>query len=276
MQKIAIIGMGQIGGSLGKALKSLGSKYYIIGVDTNSDTLDAALKTGAADEVSLNITAAKGSEIVIICTPSDSIARIYEKLAKIVDERTIITDAGSVKEPIEKAVKAVYKKGNLVPFVAAHPMAGREKNGISSADAKMFENAFVIITGSIPKSLKNESIVAKVWEDAGGKIIKIPPKKHDELAAFTSHLPHIIAFVMNKMYKDTKKKNKEIDFLTAGSFKSMTRVSVSSPDMWAPIFAMNDKNLGKFLKAFIKELRIFEKDLKNQAKIKKDILRTQK
>ena len=115
-----------------------------------------------------------------------------------------------------------------------------------------------------------------MWRHAEAKTVKMSAKKHDELAAFTSHLPHIIAFALNKIYKDIKKKNTEIDYLTAGSFKSMTRVSVSSADMWAPIFAMNGKNAGKFLKSFIKEIRVFEKDMKSPSKIKRDILRTQK
>lgn len=275
MRKVSIIGMGQMGGSLGKALKSLGSKYYIIGIGRNQNTLDTALKMGVADEVSLNISAVKGSDIVVICTPVDSIALIYKDLTKIVDKKTIITDVGSVKEPIEKAVKAYYKKG-MPAFVAAHPMAGREKNGIDSSDAKMFENAYVIITGSIPGSLKNEAIIEEMWKDAGSNIVKIPVKKHDELTAFTSHFPHIVAFVMNKIYKDIKKKNKEIDCLTAGSFKSMTRVSVSSADMWAPILSMNGKNVEKILKTFIKELQVFQKALKDQNKIKKEILKTQR
>lgn len=281
MQKTAIIGMGQVGGSLGKALKKSGAGYYIIGIDKKKDVLDAAVKAGAADEASLNIAAVKGCSVAVICTPSDLISSIYGKIAKIVDKNTIITDAASVKESVETAVAKIYKKGkniygSFAPFVAAHPMAGREKNGIVSADAKMFENAYVIITGSIPKSLKNESIIAKMWRHAGAKTVKMSAKKHDELAAFTSHLPHIIAFALNKIYKDIKKKNTEIDYLTAGSFKSMTRVSVSSADMWAPIFAMNGKNAGKFLKSFIKEIRVFEKDMKNPSKIKRDILRTQK
>jgi prephenate dehydrogenase len=153
-------------------------------------------------------------------------------------------------------------------------MAGREKNGIKSADAKMFENANLVITGSAETAAGKK--VAQMWKDAGAKIIKMQAKKHDFLAALTSHLPHIIAFSLNKIYKETKKKNPEADLLTAGSFKSMTRVSVSSADMWAPIFASNAENVGKHLKAFIKELQIFEKSLNNQSKLKKEILRTQK
>jgi prephenate dehydrogenase len=276
MQKIAIIGMGQIGGSVGKALraKRLKNKYYIIGIDKDKKTLKAALKTGAADEVSDKLLAAKGCETAIICLPADLIAPVCKRLLKIAGKETVITDAGSVKESIVKDIKGFFTKEKRVSFVPAHPMAGKEKNGIMSASADMFKGANLIITES--SNPEAEKKVARIWKDAGAKIIKMSAKKHDSLAAMTSHLPHIIAFALNKIYKKIKAENPEIDALTAGSFKSMTRVSVSSADMWAPIFAMNNINVRRHLKAFIKELQIFEKSLNNQSKLKKEILKTQK
>ena len=269
-QKIAVIGMGQIGGSLGKALRVHKNKYYIIGVDKDKKTLKAALKCGAADEVSTDINAVKGCKIAVICLPVDLIASVYKQLFNIAGNEIIITDAGSVKERVAKGCSV--KRGST-PFVPAHPMAGREKNGIGSATAEMFKGANLIITETA--NSEAEKKVAAMWRDAGAKIVKMPAKKHDDLAALTSHLPHIIAFALNKIYKETKKKNPEIDKLTAGSFKSITRVSVSSADMWAPIFAMNGKNVRKYLNAFIKELQVFEKTLNNQRKLKKEILKTQ-
>ena len=152
-------------------------------------------------------------------------------------------------------------------------MAGRAKNGLSSASADMFKNAKVIIT---PRYGKSEKIVSKIWKDAGAEIVKMSAKNHDELVAFTSHLLHVIAFSLNKTYKKIKKKNPHIDDLIAGSFKSITRVSVSSADMWAPIFALNGKNINKYLDEFIKELNVFKRNLSDKKKIKKEILKTQK
>jgi prephenate dehydrogenase len=264
--RITIIGMGQMGGSLGKALKKAGNKYYIIGVDKDKTTLKAALNIGAADEVSQDLKSVKGSDIVVICLPVNLIAPMHKRILKIAGKETVITDTGSVKGNM---VSAAYKNN----FVPAHPMAGKEKNGIISADAQMFRNANLIITGSSNRPA--ETKVSAIWKDAGEKIVIMPSKKNDKLVALTSHLPHIIAFSLNKIYKKTKKQNSEIDTLTAGSFKSMTRVSVSSADMWAPIFAANGKNIGKYLRAFIKELRIFEKALNSRTKLKKRILNTQ-
>ena len=307
---VGIIGLGQMGGSLGLALKSKAMKdrYHIIGIARKEETLKQALKIKAIDEASLTLSDAKLCDIAVICTPVDTIVPIYRQLSKIAGKNTIITDAGSVKEQIELGIKDNYeltaktknknkdkvksviardevpKQSSAVdysllptpyslPFIPAHPMAGRENNGIMSAEAGMFKNANIIITGN--KNLSAEKKVAQMWKDAGAKIVKMTAKKHDDLAALTSHLPHIIAFSLNKIYKEKKKNNSEIDTLTAGSFKSMTRVSVSSADMWAPIFAMNGKNIKKHLQSFIKELKVFEKALNSQSKLKKEILKTQ-
>ncbi|MDR1695192.1 MAG: prephenate dehydrogenase [Endomicrobium sp.] len=279
--KVGIIGLGQMGASLGFALKSksAGNKYYIIGVSRKRETLKTALKTGAADKVSLSLQDVKGCGIVVICTPVDTIVPIYKQLSEIVDKSTIITDTGSVKHSIECRIEELRVKSentksvnSALSFVGSHPMAGNEKKGIFSADAQMFKGANVIITG---KFTQKEKIIAKMWKDAGANIINMSAKKHDELAALTSHLTHCIAFSFNKVYKDAKRKDPEIDKITAGSFKSMVRVASSNADMWAPIFAANGENIIKRLDAFIKELNAFKKVLKNKAKVKKEILRTQ-
>jgi prephenate dehydrogenase len=272
MLKISIVGLGQIGGSLGLALKNKALKdcYYITGIARKKDTLKNALKIGAIDKSSLNLESAKDSDIVVICTPVNTVASIYRKLIKIVENNTIITDVGSIKFPIEKEIKNINSK---ISFIGSHPMAGKEKNGLISASADMFKDAKVVITS---QNSKSEKTVTKMWEDIGGVVVKMSSKKHDELVAFTSHIPHVIAFVLNKVYKKIKKKNPQIDELTAGSFKSITRVAVSSADMWASTFSSNSKNINKYLDRFIKELNMFKRSLNNNGEIKKEILKTQK
>jgi prephenate dehydrogenase len=278
MLNVSIVGLGQMGGSLGLALKNkaLRNRYHVTGISRKQDTLDIALKLKAADEVSLSLDAAKDADIVVICAPVDTIASIYKELINIVGTSTSITDTGSVKYSIEKDIKAYCKKNGLASFIGSHPMAGREKNGILSASADMFRNARVVITSGLKQSTKKENLIVKMWEDVGASVTKISAKKHDQLVAFTSHLPHVIAFLLNKSYKKIKQKNPQIEALMARSFESITRVAVSSADMWAPIFAANSKNIEKYLDEFIKELTFFKKNLKNKQKIKQEILKTQK
>jgi prephenate dehydrogenase len=266
MLKVSIVGLGQIGGSLGLALKG---RYYVTGI-AKKETLEDALNIGAVDQGSLYLDGAKNSDIVVICTPVDTIVPIYRKLIKIVKRTAVVTDVGSVKYPIECEIKNINSR---ISFVGCHPMVGKEKNGLISASADMFTNAKVVITSQNSKSKK---IVAKMWKDAGAVTVKMSAKKHDDLVAFTSHIPHVIAFVLNKAYKNIKKKNPQIDDLAAGSFKSMTRVAISSAQMWAPIFASNSENVNKYLDKFIEELNIFKRTLNDEKKIKKEILKTQK
>ncbi|AKL98652.1 prephenate dehydrogenase [Endomicrobium proavitum] len=269
--EVTIIGLGQIGASLGLALKKRAAKRYnVTGVARRKEVLKTALKIGAVDIASLSFDIAKTADIIVVCTPVDTISEIYKKLLSIVKANAIITDVGSIKTFARKEIP----KSKTAAFVGGHPMAGKENNGIQSADANMFAGAKFIMTGNNAKTVENK--VANMWKSAGAKIIKMDASAHDGLVALTSHLPHVIAFSLNKVYKDVKKKNKNIDLLAAGSFKSATRVANSSANMWAPVLSANNKNVIKHLDAFIKELNAFKKILKNKNKTKRKILQTQK
>jgi prephenate dehydrogenase len=278
MLKVCIVGLGQMGGSLALALrkknKPLKNCYHITGIERRKETLDAVLKLKAADETSLSLQSARDADIVVICTPVDTIVSLYEQLSKIVGKNTIITDAGSVKYSVEKGIRDSFKQNAGASFIGSHPMAGKEKNGIFSADADMFKNTNVVITTAVKQSAEN-ALVSQMWKDAGANIIKMSAKKHDELVAFTSHFPHIMAFSLNKIYKKIRKKTPQVDMLIAGAFKSMTRVAVSSADIWAPIIVANSKNIEKYLNEFIKELDVFRQSLKDKRKVREEILKSQ-
>jgi len=276
MLKVCIVGLGQIGGSLGLALKKRCAPYHIIGIARRKRSLNAALELKAVNEASLNLNTAKSADIVVICTPVDTIAHLYKRLSRIVGRHTVITDVGSVKYSVEKEIRGFFIKNSNVSFVGSHPMAGREKNGILSSDADIFEDAKVVITGVLGRSIRSKALVEQMWKYAGADIVRMPAKKHDELVAFTSHLPHVVAFLLKKIYRRVRKKNPQVDVLTASSFESITRVSVSSADMWAPIFEANGKNVEKYLNEFIKELNAFKLALKDKRKIKREILNIQK
>ncbi|MDR3244054.1 MAG: prephenate dehydrogenase/arogenate dehydrogenase family protein [Elusimicrobiota bacterium] len=273
---IAIIGFGLIGGSLGKALKVKPQKYHITAIVRKKSAALLALKTKSADTASLNLQDVSKADIVVIATPVDLIIPIYKELIPIVKKGAVITDAGSVKYPIEQEIRKLSRRKGFISFVGSHPMSGKETNGLLNAQADLFKNANVVITDSIQKSKKNENAIANMWRDSGANIIRMSAQKHDELVALTSHLPHLMAFALNKIYKDKRSKDKKIEKIVAGSFYSAIRVASSSADMWAPIFKKNIKYIKSNLNAFIKELKKFEKNLNNQAKVKERILETQK
>lgn len=276
MKKVCIIGLGLIGASLGKSLKTCPNKYHISGIVRNKNTAKEVLKAGAADAVYLDYRKISDSDIVVIALPIDKTAQIYKEIAPFLKSGAIVSDTGSIKGAVEKEIASFIKTNKSAPdFVGAHPMTGKEKNGLFYSEADLFKGANTVITGSIKKLSENEAKIAQMWRDTGAAIIKMPSKKHDELVSFTSHLPHLIAFALNKIYKDKKKKAPAIESIAAGSFYSAIRVASSSADMWAPIFVSNSVNTKKNLQNFIRHLNLFAASFKDKEKIKKKILESQ-
>lgn len=268
MQRVAILGVGLMGGSLGMALRNVyinkEREYFVLGIGRKIRNLKTAKQKGAVDKFSTNINDIKDCDAVFICYPADMVIDTYKKAAKIVSKKTIITDIGSVKLNIQKTIDALtIKNKNLPLFVGCHPMAGIEKNGIQYAQQNLYKNTNVIITG------KKNNLITKIWKSIGCNIIFMSAEKHDELVAFTSHLPHIIAFNFFRMFKEKNSKNKQLKNITGGSFGSITRVAKSSPDMWLPIFFGNKKNLQKLTKEFCDHMRKFIHTFNNKKNLHK-------
>ena len=271
MKTVAIIGVGLMGGSLGIALRHLvknGQRQYdVIGIGRNIKNLKLAKDKNAVDSYSTNISAAKCADIIFICSPVDTIVDFYKEIAKFADKKTIVCDIGSIKFNVDTKIKQLQAQNKNYPaFVGCHPMCGIEQNGIEYASLDIYNNANVVITAN-PKD-KSTKIISKLWKDVGCKVLFISAKDHDETVAFTSHLPHIISFSFYKMFKEKENKNKNIDSLVAGSFKSLTRVAKSSPQMWIPIFLNNKNNLKVLSNELCKQIKDFVDTFGNEEKLK--------
>ncbi len=272
MKKIAIIGVGLMGGSLGLALKRLNDKnknqYEILGIGRNEKKLQKAKELGAIDSFSVDISVLRDSDMVFICSPVDTVVDMYKSVSKYLKKGAVVADIGSTKENIEAKIKALrIKNKNLPEFVGCHPMAGTENNGVEYAKKDLYDNAVTVITSD--KKSKGTKTVAELWKNIGCKVIYMSAKEHDKYVAFTSHMPHIIAFVYYKMFAEKSLKDKNIQNLTAGSFKSITRVAKSSPEMWLPIFLNNKNNLKILSQQLCKEIKTFTDSFNNTKKLKK-------
>ncbi len=271
MKTVAIIGVGLMGGSLGIALRHIlknGSRQYeVIGIGRNIKNLKLAKDKNAVDSYSTDISAVKCADIVFICSPVDTIVDFYKKIAEFADKKTIVCDIGSIKLNVDTKIKQLQQKNKDYPvFIGCHPMCGIEQNGIEYASLDIYNNANVVITSN-PKD-KNTKTIAKLWKEVGCKVLFISAKEHDETVAFTSHIPHIIAFSFYKMFREKKGKNKNIENLVAGSFKSLTRVAKSSPEMWIPIFLNNKNNLKVLSNELCKQIKDFVNTFGNEEKLK--------
>lgn len=279
MQKIAIIGVGLMGGSLGMALRSRRKgSYHIIGIGRNEKKLALAKKLGAVDEFTTDWQkGVSNADIVVVCTPVDLIAESVKKILPYLKKGAIITDVGSVKGYVIKEVKKVF---NLEPstlnlqltFIGGHPLAGLEKQGVEHSSDFLYKGANVVL--SYDKTAKNAQVkkITKMWRDAGAKIVVLASQEHDRIVALTSHLPHLLAFNLCLLLDKVGKKNSIAPKLTAGSFKDMTRIADSSPHDWAVICYNNRKEVAKAVDLFIEGLRTLKNRLSDTDYLKKKFL----
>ncbi len=230
--KVVIFGTGLIGGSLGLALKRRHLATQIIGFSKHKKNAIKALKIGAIDYIGSSLDVTKDADLIILATPVDTIIDIMFKISKKLKKDCVVIDVGSTKENI------VLKLSRLTSnFLGCHPLAGSEKKGIINAKADIFNNSVCIIT---PSAGTKSSILAKVkllWQELGAKTVIMNPKQHDQILAFTSHLPHIIAFSLMGTIPDNFLK------VSSGGLKDTTRISGSNELLWSQIFLNNRKNL---------------------------------
>ncbi|MFH1367537.1 MAG: prephenate dehydrogenase/arogenate dehydrogenase family protein [Elusimicrobiota bacterium] len=273
MKRVAIIGVGLIGGSLGMALRKSGKGYSVTGLGRNIGRLRSAKRLGAVDEYSIDWeTGVKNADIIVICTPVDLVAAAVKKIFRRVKSGAVITDAGSVKGSVLKEVNGILDPGprTLAPvFVGSHPMAGSEKTGVGAAKRDLFRGASVVLTPERKTPGRAVAAVEKLWRDAGAVTVKMTAGEHDRIVAATSHLPHAIAFTLSSLVGKTAKSNGKAGQLLAGSFRDMTRIAGSNAADWAVISAANGKELNKAISEIIKKLREVGKNVTNRRKLEK-------
>jgi len=268
IKNICIIGLGQLGGSISANL--IKKNYYIIGISKKESTIKKAIEKEIINEgyTKLKKEILAKSDLVIIATHLGLYEKILNFLHKI-NYSGIVSDVGSVKRSFHN----ICKKYNL-KFVGAHPIAGTEKSGIESSDPKLFENKICIISGWSDE--KSKKIVSEIWREIGSKVIFMSPKEHDKILAFTSHLPHVIAFSVAKTLEKVRSENKEKKtetYIAGGSLKDITRVVQSPTEMWVDIFTQNSENISHAVKIFQEQVSYLLKLIlsNDKGKIKKYI-----
>ena len=258
---VCIIGPGLIGGSIGLGLKKRNLAKTIIGVGHRALSLEKAIKMHAIDIGILNYEeAVKDADIVILATSVNKIIDTGKKIIPIMKSNAILTDVGSTKNYIVKQITHNMRKD--VTFVGAHPIAGSEQRGVEFASADLFEGCTCIIT-PLSNHTKEVETISQLWRLLGAKIKYLTPEQHDEILAFVSHLPHMVASCLINAIK------KEILACGASGLRDTTRIASGDPELWMHIFDQNRENIIKSIDQFITELGGFRNDLlnKNNAKI---------
>lgn len=255
IRRLCLIGVGLIGGSLSLALKEKGLVGTIVGFDTDSRNLSQALKLGVIDLAADSVgQAVAGADWVVIATPVGALARVFAELKPHWRDDWTVSDTGSTKLDVVEAASRIL--GDVpVNFVPGHPIAGAELSGAGAARADLFERKRVILT---PVERTNRSVLHKVeqcWLGIGALVSEMAPAHHDEVLAATSHLPHILAFVLTEML-GRKDEQQEIFQYAAGGFRDFTRIASSDPRMWLDICLANRQQLLPLLEEYREALRI--------------------
>jgi len=255
--KVTIVGVGLIGGSLAEGIKKKKLAAKVIGVSRHKETLLLAQKKSIIDSGSQDIGITKDSDLVILATPINTIIRLGRIIAKIVKDDCIVSDVGSAKEEIVRELEGI-----IPGFVGAHPLAGSEKRGIANADSRIFKNSLCILTPTPKTNEKALKKIRQLWGAVGAKVIFLSPNEHDVILSFVSHMPHIVAYSLMGAVPERYLK------FAPNSLKDTTRIAYSDIQIWQEIFLSNRGNIIKAIDGFEKSLGL----LKSAIKIKDEKL----
>ena len=252
MKTIGFIGLGLIGGSIAKTIRKFHPDYHILAYAKHKETLAAALNCNAIDAVlEEKDERYRTCDYIFLCAPVEYNIEYLKYLKNVISDDCIITDAGSVKGPIHKAVEEL---GMDHCFIGGHPMAGSEKSGFMNSKAHLIENAYYILTPSA--KVAEEKVDA--YKDFVSSLKALPVildyHEHDHITGTISHLPHIIASTLVNFVHDTDSKEGMMKALAAGGFKDITRIASSSPVMWQQICLKNSENISQILGEYIEAL----------------------
>jgi prephenate dehydrogenase len=259
-KKVVIIGTGLIGGSLGKALLKKGLAEEVVGICRRQSSLDRAIKEKAFTHGFVNSyeEAIPGADIIFIATPVHTIREVLEKLACTVDSPdVVVTDVGSTKKEIVEYADSFKDK---FVFVGGHPLAGSEKAGVEFSSPELFKGSVCILTPTIDTPEDSKNKLKGLWEETGAKVVELAPEKHDEYLAFSSHLPHVVAYALAGALEERVPLS-----MVATGFKDTTRIAASDATLWSDIFISNRDNVLRSIERYKEILSGIEKDIRDKS-----------
>ncbi|MEO7162079.1 MAG: prephenate dehydrogenase [Bdellovibrionia bacterium] len=260
--RVAIIGLGLIGSSLASDLKRVGFAHKIVGMDSNLAHRQEAFRLGWADRVyDFDPSFLKTQDLILLATPVNVIANLLPQVLDQISAGTTVTDVGSTKEQICRAVLKHPKRSQFVP---AHPMAGTENSGPGAAISRLFEGKTTVICDSENSDEFHLNRVLELYASLNSRVVLMSSVDHDFHAAFVSHLSHLSSFALANTVLAEEKQAATIFDLAGGGFESTVRLGKSSPDMWTPIFDHNRKNILLALESYQNQLEKFRQYLFNE------------
>ncbi len=257
--KVAVIGLGLIGGSLALDIKKAFPTSQIVGLDNNKQHVNKALELGIIEAETL-FEDLNSADVVIVSIPVNSAMDLIPKALDMINETAVVIDVGSTKLPICNVVK---QHKNRRQFLATHPIAGTEFSGPDAALLGLFKNKTNIICDVEKTAPQLQKIGLQIFEAIGMNLRYMNPEAHDKHIAYVSHLSHISSFMLGKTVLQKEKNERDIFDMAGSGFASTVRLAKSSPKMWTPIFQQNKSNVIETLEEYINNLSHFKTLLQN-------------
>ena len=252
-ERVALIGLGLIAGSMALAMKRAGLVGEIVGTARTAATRGVALKRGLCDRVCETAAeAVKDADLVVLCVPVGAMETIAIEIAPHLAPGATVTDVGSVKRAVIDAVAPHMPDG--IHFIPGHPLAGTEQSGPEAGFAELFENRFTLLIddGADPDAIAR---LARLWTEMGARVEVMDADHHDLVLAVTSHTPHLIAYTMVGVADDLRRvTDSEVIKYSAAGFRDFTRIAASDPTMWRDVFLTNKDATLEILGRFTEEL----------------------
>ncbi|MCV6636373.1 prephenate dehydrogenase/arogenate dehydrogenase family protein [Candidatus Albibeggiatoa sp. nov. NOAA] len=263
IQRLTIIGVGLIGGSLALSLKRKQACGEIIGCGRSVDNLQKAIELNIIDQYSTDLAqSVQNADMVMVAVPLSMMAQVFQTIEPHLSENTVITDGGSAKACVIEDARQ-YLGDKYPNFVAGHPIAGTEKSGAAAAFPELYDNRRVILTPTEETNPYAYDKVKKMWELAGANVVDMDIKTHDEVLAATSHVPHVLAY---SLVDTLACMNEHVAIFenAAGGFRDFTRIASSNPKMWHDICLANRTAVLEVLAGFNKDLEILTKAIEQE------------
>ena len=258
--RLAIIGVGLIGGSLSLALKEAGAVGEVIGCGRGKPNLEKAIELGVIDSYRRDPSeAVKGADVVFLATPVQTLGLVTQQCLPGLKPGAIITDGGSVKGDVVKAIEPLLPEG--VHFVPGHPIAGTENSGAEAAFPSLYHDKRCILTPTENTDPQALELIEQMWRTVGSNVVRMPLEKHDKILAAISHLPHMVAYSLVNAVGSYDHYEENILEYSAGGFRDFTRIASSDPTMWRDIAETNRDALLEMMEQFEKSLAELKTDI---------------
>ena len=265
IRRLAIVGLGLLGGSVAKAARAESMAREIVGIGRNPASLKPALVEGAVDNVTTDLREGlTGADMVVLATPVATLERQMPAVWEAAPPKALITDVGSTKAAIVRGAESLSARKPL-DFVGSHPMAGSNLSGFAVSRADLFRGATVILTPTdrtAPDAVKR---VTEFWEAVGGRVVTMDPAAHDRAVAAVSHLPHLVA---DALVDAVFRMDPQFFEVAARGFKDTTRIAASSPEVWREIFEENREALAEAVASFRAALGDLESVLRSGDRVR--------